>query len=253
MTSSNKERTVAVQKSLETGERFPLSYFDSRRYVQHNLAIGDGLGALLEFIDGLPSGTTKVHAVRAFEDADISFAHLEYFLAPLGHVVGFEVHRWDDDRIVEHWDNLQPLPDGVNASGRTMTDGPTESEDHEHTQRNKEIVERFTTTVLVGGDVTRLHDFFDGDELIEHDPLAGDGVEGLRNRIRSGGAPRYVRLHRVLGEGNFVLTIGEAEHGGQPSAVYDLYRLSGTTIAEHWDVIEAIPPRAQWRNDNGKF
>ena len=24
-------------------------------------------------------------------------------------------------------------------------------------------------------------------------------------------------------------------------------------IAEHWDTLEAIPPRDQWKNNNGKF
>jgi predicted SnoaL-like aldol condensation-catalyzing enzyme len=134
--TTKKDRTVAIQRSLETGERFPLSYFDSRQYIQHNLAIGDGLGSLLAFLDQLPANSTRVRPIRAFEDGDISFAHLEYYLAPLGHVVGFEVHRWQDDRIVEHWDNLQPQPSGPNGSGRTMTDGPTESTDHERTQQN---------------------------------------------------------------------------------------------------------------------
>jgi predicted SnoaL-like aldol condensation-catalyzing enzyme len=32
-----------------------------------------------------------------------------------------------------------------------------------------------------------------------------------------------------------------------------LFRVEGGKIAEHWDTIEAIAPRAEWRNDNGKF
>jgi hypothetical protein len=28
---------------------------------------------------------------------------------------------------------------------------------------------------------------------------------------------------------------------------------SGLMIAEHWDTLEAIPPRDQWKNSNGKF
>jgi predicted SnoaL-like aldol condensation-catalyzing enzyme len=77
--TTKKDRTVAIQKSLETGERFPLSYFDSRQYIQHNLAIGDGLGSLLAFLDQLPANTTKVRPIRTFEDGDISFAHLSRF------------------------------------------------------------------------------------------------------------------------------------------------------------------------------
>ena len=36
-------------------------------------------------------------------------------------------------------------------------------------------------------------------------------------------------------------------------AVYDLFRVEHGKIAEHWDTIETIPPRDQWKNQNGKF
>jgi predicted SnoaL-like aldol condensation-catalyzing enzyme len=34
---------------------------------------------------------------------------------------------------------------------------------------------------------------------------------------------------------------------------YDFYRVDRNLIAEHWDVIESIPPKDQWKNGNGKF
>jgi predicted SnoaL-like aldol condensation-catalyzing enzyme len=67
---------------------------------------------------------------------------------------------------------------------------------------------------------------------------------------------RFTQVHWVLGEGNFVLTVSEGlfgPQGGQPTAFYDLFRLEQGLIVEHWDVIEAIVPREQWQNDNGKF
>ena len=30
-------------------------------------------------------------------------------------------------------------------------------------------------------------------------------------------------------------------------------KLSGLGAALHWDVIEVVPPHADWKNDNGKF
>jgi predicted SnoaL-like aldol condensation-catalyzing enzyme len=58
----------------------------------------------------------------------------------------------------------------------------------------------------------------------------------------------------VLGEGDFVLSISEATTGPeQHRAIYDLFRLAGGLIVEHWDVVEDIPPRDTWLNDNGKF
>lgn len=64
---------------------------------------------------------------------------------------------------------------------------------------------------------------------------------------------RYTRVHRVLAEGNFVLTVSEGELGGTHSSFYDLFRVERGKIVEHWDTIESIAPRDQWKNDNGKF
>jgi len=40
---------------------------------------------------------------------------------------------------------------------------------------------------------------------------------------------------------------------GQPSSFYDLFRVENNKIAEHWDTIEAIPAKSEWKNENGKF
>jgi predicted SnoaL-like aldol condensation-catalyzing enzyme len=44
-----------------------------------------------------------------------------------------------------------------------------------------------------------------------------------------------------MGEGNFVLTVSEGEWSGKDHVFYDLFRMEGGKIAEHWDVIQAIP------------
>jgi len=64
---------------------------------------------------------------------------------------------------------------------------------------------------------------------------------------------RYTRVHRVLGEGNFVLAMSEGTFGGNPTSFYDLFRVENGKIAEHWDTIETIPPKSEWKNANGKF
>ena len=37
------------------------------------------------------------------------------------------------------------------------------------------------------------------------------------------------------------------------STFYDLFRIENGKIAEHWDVIETILSKDQWKNCNGKF
>jgi len=43
MELTNKQKAVAVLESLQTGEKTPISYINANKYIQHNLAVGDGL------------------------------------------------------------------------------------------------------------------------------------------------------------------------------------------------------------------
>jgi hypothetical protein len=45
----------------------------------------------------------------------------------------------------------------------------------------------------------------------------------------------------------------EGTLAGAYSAFYDLFRLANTKVVEHWDTIEPVAPRSEWKNDNGKF
>ena len=253
MTLPLRDRTVAIQRSIETGLREPLHYFDSRTYIQHNLSLGDGLQPLLEFLDSIPPGSARVRPHRAFQDGQVSFAHLEYWLPSYGHVIGFEVHRWQNDRIVEHWDNLQLASDQSNLSGRSMVDGPAEAGDPELTAENKRRIREFADVVLIEGRHDQLAAYVASD-LAEHSPSSGDGIDAFAARLASETEPiKTHRVHHLLGEGNFVLTISEGQVNRQHCAVYDLFRLEDGLVAEHWDVVEPIPAREQWRNENGKF
>jgi predicted SnoaL-like aldol condensation-catalyzing enzyme len=49
------------------------------------------------------------------------------------------------------------------------------------------------------------------------------------------------RLHRVLGEGNFVLMASQGMFAGEHTSFYDLFRVEDDKIAENWDTIETIP------------
>ena len=60
-------------------------------------------------------------------------------------------------------------------------------------------------------------------------------------------------MHKVLAEGNFVLTVSEGSFAGKPTSFYDLFSVEQDKNVEHWDVIEPILPQHQWKNSNGKF
>jgi predicted SnoaL-like aldol condensation-catalyzing enzyme len=98
----------------------------------------------------------------------------------------------------------------------------------------------------------------DAESYIEHNPRMGDGLSALRAGLsvssdKHGLTIRYDKNHRLLAEGNFVLSVCEGSAGGVHSSFYDLFRVADDKIVEFWDTTEAIPPPREWKNDNGKF
>lgn len=253
--ASNRERITTMLMGIETGDPTSVEVVDEARYVQHNPMTKEGSIGLAELFKRLSQTSPRVQIIRAFEDGEFVFAHVDYDFAE--HVTGFEVFRFEDGFAVEHWDNLQPLAQLPNPSGRSMNDGPTEIQDLDQTEVNRDVVTQFVDAVLVGRDLASINRFV-ADDLAEHDPMRGDGAAPLRDALAAHAADgghrlRYDIVHRILAEGNFVLVAAEGAHETTPSAIYDLFRLSDGMIVEHWGSIEEIPPREMWNNDNGKF
>lgn len=255
MERSPKEKTTALQNSIEIGNTLELNLLHPTRYKQHNLNLGDGVDAIAAIHDLLPRDKVYTNVVRAFEDGEYSFVHVDYYL--FGLTVAFDIHRYEDGMAVEHWDNLQDTPLDRNKSGRTMTDGKTQATDHDRTEVNKTLAQQFTQQILVEQQIAAIDAYFEGDRLMQHNTHMGDGVAeflAVRQMWEEQGTPaRYHKIHKVLGEGNFVLVLSEGSFLGQNAAFYDLYRLENDKIVEHWDVIEAIPAQEDRKNSNGKF
>jgi len=255
MNASPKQQVAALLKSIETGESGPVASVNPAKYTQHNLAVADGLAGFGALLQQLPPGSARVAVARVFQDGDFVFAHTDYnFFGPK---VGFDVFRFEAGKIVEHWDNLQEKPAAANPSGHTMLDGPTEAVDLDRTEANKRLVRAFVEDVLVGGKMNTLAGYIDGDRYTQHNPGVADGLSGLGKALeqlaKQGMAIKYARVHKVLGEGNFVLTMSEGTFGDKSTAYYDLFRVEAGKIVEHWDTIETIPGREAWKNQNGKF
>ena len=131
MDPSIKDRVVALQKSIETGDIEPTRYINPDRYIQHNVGIGDGLAAILALHNLLPRETTRATPIRAFQDGPFGFVHMNYDL--WGPKVGFDIHRFEGEQSVEHWDNLQETPASLSPGGHSMVDGGAELADIEKT------------------------------------------------------------------------------------------------------------------------
>ena len=249
MPTKRKDQICALLKGIETGDASSVFVVNQDRYIQHNPQTQEGGEGLAELFKRLSKSSPGVNIVRVFEDGDYVFAHTEYDFSSSN--IGFEIFRFEDDQTVEHWDNIQRRQ-GPTPSGHTMVDGPTEASDLGRTEANREIVRCFVNEVLIGGQFAALERYINEADYTEHNPRIADDLPSLRAAL-SDPALEYEKNHRLLANGNFVLSVCEGTFNGSHSAFYDLFRISDRQLVEHWDTTEAIPPRDEWKNNNGKF
>jgi predicted SnoaL-like aldol condensation-catalyzing enzyme len=255
MTSKRKGQICTLLKGIETGDEASVAVVNPDKYIQHNPQTHEGGEGLAALFKRLAKSSPRVNIVRIFSDGDYVFAHTEYDFDTSR--IGFEIFRFEDDLTVEHWDNIQPR-EAPNPSGHSMVDGPTEATDLDRTEYNREIVRSFVDDVLINGQLDKLEHYIDDECYTEHNPHIGDGLSALCSALfdptpNEGFTIKYDRMHRILTEGNFVLTVSAGSVNGVHSSFFDLFRVAHGKLVEHWDTTEAVPPRSEWKNDNGKF
>lgn len=252
MTQKNIETATQLLQSLVSKDKTVVEKWIGNMYTQHNLGAADGKEGFLQLL-GIPYDF-KGKTIRKFSDGNYVFTHTEYdFFGPK---VGFDIFKFEDGKVIEHWDNLAEITP-PNPSGNTQIDGATQITDIEKTEGNKKIVDNFVREILIEGKMEKLASYFDGDNYIQHNSAIKNGVSGLGAALeawaKQGIAMVFEKNHMILGQGNFVLSVSEGKLGGKHSSFYDLFRIENGKIAEHWDTIETIPPKEEWKNTNGKF
>jgi len=249
------EKAMTVSEGI--GDRDPAlatKYINRQNFKNHNLMAYDGVQGVEGFISHLPQEKSPLKVIRAFQDGSYVFTQSEGDL--FGKKVFFDIYRFENGQIIEHWDN-QTDSTPPNQSGHTSTDGPTEATDLKDTEKNKALIKEFYEAIFLKGQLEKMPQYFDGDTYIRHDARGGDGLSALsammQQLAKQGMDMNVDKIAMILGQGNFVLVVAGGSISGKPVAYYDLFRVENSKIAEHWDVIENIPPHDQWNNKNGKF
>lgn len=247
----------ALENTLLAGDVEAVDQYFASDIIQHNDMFANGIEAqkgVVAFLSG--NGDFSAEYIRVIADDDIVAVHARYEGFGPDPVIGFDVFRVEDGKIVEHWDNLiteQPL----NPSGRSQIDGATEITNLAQTEANKALIEAFLTQSLIEHADINITDYISPVTYLQHNPMVADGLEGfgsfMAQMAEQGISMDYTEVHQVIGEGNFVLTLSEGTLGEDPTAFYDLFRVEDGLIVEHWDVIAPMPAADAAHNEAGKF
>lgn len=176
---------------------------------------------------GIVSSSFRYERLRTYAECDLVVVQGRYSATG----VIFDMFRVKDDKIMEHWDS--------DTNQASAADGPTEIEDEALTAQNRARVLSFIDAVLTGGDHARASEFL-GAGYVEHRETSASGPGALVEHLTDEDIG-YDEVHHVIADGNFVFTLSEGTRDGAAHGFYDLVRVEGGDIVEHWDSRRAVP------------
>jgi len=259
MKMSNKEIVGTFLGAVLKNDPATMRKLANADYIQHNPFLPTGLEPFIQMLPVLEENGTTAENIRMFQDGNYVFMHNIWRNAkPFGadEMVSFDIIRIDENgKVAEHWDAMTVLVKET-ASGRTQTDGPTEVRDLDKTEANKALAKALVEDILMGKNPNKITEYISAETYHQHNPDIKDGLKGIVEAVEylssQNNMFQYTKIHKVLGEGNFVLTVSEGQWNNTSNVFYDLFRIENGKIVEHWDVIQPIPTEGL-ANDNGMF
>ncbi len=247
-TMSKKETVGTFLGAVMKNDPATMRELANADYIQHNPFIPTGLEPFIQMLPILQENGTTAENIRMFQDGNYVFMHNIWRNAkPFGadEMVSFDIIRLDENgKVAEHWDAMTALVKET-ASGRTQTDGPTTATDLDKTNANKATAKAMVEDILMGKNPNKITDYISSEQYEQHNPGIKDGLAGIVEAVEyltsKNNMFQYTKIHKVLGEGDFVLTVSEGQWNGKTNVFYDLLRFEGGKAVEHWDVIQAVP------------
>lgn len=216
-----------VKKDITAADRY---WADP--YYQHNPIAQSGVGPFKSIMGQIVgSASFRYERLRTLAECDLVVVQGRY--SQTG--VIFDMFRVKDNKIMEHWDS--------DSNQASETNGPTEVKDEALTAQNRAHVLGFIDAVLIGGEHARASEFL-GAGYVEHRDTSASGPSALVGYLTKENIS-YVKVHHVIADGNFVFTLSEGKRGTAAYGFYDLFRVDGGDIVEHWDSRRSVPSSTQ--------
>lgn len=245
VTTSLKEKAESILlKGIGKQDYQVINSLIAEDLIQHSPDLGEKRDGLIAYLAQLEYGTyagkqpLAIFIKRILQDGNYVAVHSEHYLPTPASAI--DLFLFKDGQVAEHWSCQSTHPE----DRRGTTDGHVFVTDHEATTKNKGIIQSMIEQVFIAGANDRLDQFFHPG-VIQHNPLIPGTLKGLRSvmeKIHQQGISLKVnKIHNVLGEGNFVLTLSEGVYCDQPMVFYHLFRLEDGLIMEVWDVTGEIP------------
>jgi len=123
MTDLSGRRAVVVEALMRAFNDRDFSLLEawwSPEYIQHNPFIPPKRDGLRRFVEALPRDRRYEHG-RVFADGDFVIVHGRYSGGGNKTLVAADLFRFENDKVVEHWDVLQEeVPTEKTAAGNPM-------------------------------------------------------------------------------------------------------------------------------------
>jgi predicted SnoaL-like aldol condensation-catalyzing enzyme len=125
----------------------------------------------------------------------------------------------------------------------------------EQLEANKKTVAAFEDAALNQKNFDAASKYL-GARYTQHNPNAADGPAGLKSYItflKDKFPNNRSEIKHIFADGDYVIVHDHAvrEPGTRGFAIVNIYKLENGKVVEHWDVIQAIPEKAE--NNNGMF
>ena len=121
MSEANKKAAIDYFEKAINGfdAATAIALYGGEHYTQHNPLIEDDWTGLIKFVAWLRENFPKARLSikRAFADGDFVVLHSEWVRMPgeRGEAV-IDIVRFENGKIVEHWDVIQPVPETAQNS-----------------------------------------------------------------------------------------------------------------------------------------